>query len=513
MNKQDRIIQLTKELVSIPSVVHSEGEQHVAQFIFEWLSELDYFKKNKNFLIREDILNDRLKRFNVMVLIKLDQMIDTVIGIGHFDTVDVSDFGNLKSYAFQVDQLKQELLKDKDSHQGLSQEHMLFGRGVLDMKSGVAIWMELIKEISENPTEFGKNLVVCFVCDEEGTSLGMKHSILPLLKLKERFNLNYLGAIDTDYTTSQYPDDPHRYVYFGTVGKLLVNFVAVGKESHASDPFSGLDANFLISEIVREINLNPKYTDHDQSRTTPVPISLHMQNQDKGYSVQTSKISWVYFNVTTYQTPVDVWMKKFKKAAEHAMSQTIKQLNKRYAKYCTQNKIEYKPLSYQPHVILIDELDIKLEHLHQDERVNDFLNVQVAIDKHNINQPCIIIYLSNPYYPAHTMTHHDQQWIELVMKALQKNYINHLQVAPYYPYISDLSFLRGPMSKDCIAMKQYLLDQHQFDDQLWQNAAKLDCSMVNIGPYGFDAHKKLERVDQHSIDWVYQVLRDVIKND
>jgi arginine utilization protein RocB len=513
MNKQKRIVDLTKHLVSIPSVVNSDGEHQIAHFIYNWLSELDYFKRHSNHLIKVDIPNDPLNRFNVMALIKIDHISETVIGIGHFDTVDVLDFGSKKELAFKVDALKVELQKSSSNHPHINHDQMLFGRGVLDMKSGVAIWMELLKEVSEDLSSYDKNLVVTFVCDEEGTSLGMRHSIQPLLKMRNHFNLKYLGAIDTDYTTQQYPDDPFHYVYFGTVGKLLVNFVAVGVESHASDPFSGVDANFIVSEIVREINMNPKYTDHYQNKTTPVPITLHMQNQDKGYSVQTSKLSWVYFNVTTYQTPVTVWMKRFKKAAEHVMAQTMKTLNKRYQKYCKLNEIDYKPLYYQPKVMLIDELNVKPKQLHQDERINDFLNVQAAIDESGIDQPSIIVYLSNPYYPAHTVTANDQTWIDLMMHALSKNYTNQLQVAPYYPYISDLSFLRAPSTSDCLAVKSYLVDNQSFDDGLWQNASLLNCPMVNIGPYGFDAHKHLERVDQRSIVWVYNVLSDVLKKD
>lgn len=513
MNKQKRIVDLTKHLVSIPSVVHSDGEHEIACFIYEWLSELDYYKKHKDHLIKVKIPNDPLNRFNVMALFKIENIAETVIGIGHFDTVDVLDYGSYKELAYHVDVLKSELQKNMKNHPHINHDHMLFGRGVLDMKSGVAIWMELLKEVSEDSTGYNKNLVVTFVCDEEGTSLGMRHSIQPLLNLKHQFDLSYLGAIDTDYTTQQYPDDPFHYVYFGTVGKLLVNFVAVGVESHASDPFSGVDANFIISEIVREINMNPKYTDHYQNKTTPVPITLHMQNQEKSYSVQTSKLSWVYFNVTTYQTPVATWMKVFKKAAEHVMTQTIKTLNKRYQKYCKLNEVEYKPLHYQPNIMLIDELDVKPKLLHQDERINDFLNVQAAIDESGINQPSIIIYLSNPYYPAHTVSVSDQPWIDLMMHALSKNYTNQLQVVPYYPYISDLSFLRAPSKEERLSIKSYLVDNQKFDDELWEDVSLLNCPMINIGPYGFDAHKHLERVDQRSIIWVYNVLSDVLKKD
>src|SRR5690554_2047740 len=281
MDKKDQIIELTKKLVSIPSIVNTSGENDLANFIFDELSELEYFKNNPDQLIKVAVANDPLNRFNVIAKFIVDQHAETVIGIGHFDTVDVDDYGSKKELAFNVDELTKALSSDT---------LYLYGRGVLDMKSGLAIWIQLLKDFSNKEIIPSRNLVVGFVCDEENSSLGMKQLVAELLKIKQESNLNYLGAIDTDYTTQRYPDDPHRYVYFGTVGKLLVDIVAIGKETHASDPFLGLDANLLISAIIQEIVGNPSYTEVANDISTPVPISLKLENPKRQYSVKTNKM-------------------------------------------------------------------------------------------------------------------------------------------------------------------------------------------------------------------------------
>ena len=58
-----------------------------------------------------------------------------------------------------------------------------------------------------------------------------------LIRLKETEDYDYLAVIDTDYTAPRYEDDSSRYIYIGTVGKLMPSFYVVGKETHVGEPF------------------------------------------------------------------------------------------------------------------------------------------------------------------------------------------------------------------------------------------------------------------------------------
>jgi arginine utilization protein RocB len=502
MNKQKNIIKLAKELVSIASVVSTSGEKKVAEFIFDWVSKLSYFKNNPTHLIKQIIKNDPLDRFNVIAMINKDSNQDTLVGIAHFDTVDVSDYGAHQDLAFSVDELTEALRSKNDS------EDTLYGRGMLDMKSGVAIWMELLKTLSEEKGKH-KNLVVSFVFDEEGTSLGMRHAISMLLVLKEEHNLNYLGAIDTDYTTSHYPDDPHRYVYFGTVGKLLISVITVGKETHASDPFLGIDANLMMAHIIDEINLNPKYTDTYQEQTTPPPIILHTQNPKQEYSVKTNKIASTQFNVIMASSSIEVWMQRIKDGVKEALKRTNKSLQERIKRYNENNWYPNKKVDIPFEVKFVDEL----EGLSFDGSKSDEETLMEYLRSKDYEGGVVVIGLSSPYYPAHTCNEEDQEFVDCIMDSLSNNPIESLKVETYYPYISDLSYLRSPSQIELVSLKKHTFNPTWIDESLWKDASKLNLPMVNIGPYGFDAHKKHERLQISSVGWVYEVIHCAIINE
>ena len=106
----------------------------------------------------------------------------------------------------------------------------MFGRGALDMKSGVAGHMYLMKYFSEHPEELNGNLVQIAECDEEDNSHGIITGVDYLLELKKKEGFEYIACINADYSTNYMPGDENRYIYYGSIGKLLPCFAAFGKE-------------------------------------------------------------------------------------------------------------------------------------------------------------------------------------------------------------------------------------------------------------------------------------------
>ena len=127
------------------------------------------------------------------------------------------------------------------------------------MKTGDAIIMAVMEEISKDIGNFEGNLIFAAVCDEEGNSGGMLSVIPEFIKLQEKENFDYLALLDTDYMTSEYEGDENKYVYIGTVGKLMPSFYVVGKETHVGESFKGVDANQIAAEITTRINLNADF--------------------------------------------------------------------------------------------------------------------------------------------------------------------------------------------------------------------------------------------------------------
>lgn len=125
---------------------------------------------------------------------------DTVILFHHHDTVDTEDFGSLKDLAFDNQALK-EKLKEESIHQDVLADIVSgdwqFGRGSCDMKAALALQLGVLEEYSSVSTGQA-NLLYLSVGDEEAYSQGMRAAVGLLYDLKERFDLNYILAIDSE---------------------------------------------------------------------------------------------------------------------------------------------------------------------------------------------------------------------------------------------------------------------------------------------------------------------------
>ncbi|MCL4516849.1 MAG: hypothetical protein M1379_14885 [Firmicutes bacterium] len=119
---------LVLELIQTPSIVKTAGQLHVAQKVHNYLARVPYFQRFPQHLRLLPV--DEVSGANVMALVKGSQSlakdhksgakdsqspdyrpgrVDTVILIGHLDTVGVEDYGALKEHAFQPFQLSQRL--------------------------------------------------------------------------------------------------------------------------------------------------------------------------------------------------------------------------------------------------------------------------------------------------------------------------------------------------------------------------------------------------------------------
>src|SRR5699024_8188001 len=153
---REEILAVTKELVGIKSEVNTDGERAVAEVVYDRLKKHPYFKANPDQLVMEKTINDERERYNVMAYVKgaKRESDRTVVLMGHMDTVGVDDFGAHHELAFKPDEwkahLKSEKLPEAVQVQVASDDWM-FGRGVLDMKSGTASNIHLLTHYASNP--------------------------------------------------------------------------------------------------------------------------------------------------------------------------------------------------------------------------------------------------------------------------------------------------------------------------------------------------------------------------
>ena len=528
LNCFDEVKNLTKKLVNVPSIVRSNGgETNCAKKIYEYYLDLPYFKENPERAMMFQTLNDEIERHCVVAMVKgtKGDSKKTILLIGHLDTVGVDDFGTIKEYAFNPDKLPallRELNLSDELNADIDSGEYMFGRGALDMKSGVAGHMYLIKYFSEHPEELNGNIIALAECDEEDNSHGVLTALKVFKKLKEKEDLEYVACINADYSTPYHAKDENRYVYFGTIGKLLPSFYVTGKETHVGQAFGGLDPNLLVAELTRQIELNTDLCDEAQGEVTIPPMSLKQADFKVGYTVQTALAAYAYYNFFTHSmSPKDV-MEKVKEKAEIAFDNVIKYTNESYKKYCEMGGYTYTELPWKRRVYTWDEFCTELEKIHGEKFTNHIFNYAKELHEKNPSMdlrdfsvkvieeawkwapdksPAIIIYYSSLFSARIEITGKTEKERELLdsvkesIKFVQDYSDKPIVTKMFYPYISDSSFMA--ISDDVEGLKALGKNMPAWGTKYFYNVDDIlavNVPVVNIGTFGKDGHKITERV-------------------
>ncbi|MCI8810989.1 MAG: M20/M25/M40 family metallo-hydrolase [Oscillibacter sp.] len=524
----EEVKQLTKELVSIPSIVREpHGETNCAKHIHEYYMGLDYFKRHPNQTKILQTEDDFVERHSAYAYVKGTKGTSnrTVILIGHIDTVGVDDYGIYREYAFDPDNLPEKLLEltaSEEVRADIASGEYLFGRGALDMKSGVAGHMYLIKYFAEHPEELDGNLIAYAECDEEDNSHGILTGLKEFKRLKETEGFEYIACINADYSTGYNLADINRYVYFGSIGKLLPSFYVTGKETHVGQAYGGLDPNLILSELTRLIELNTDLCDEAQGEVTVPPISLKQADFKEGYTVQTALAAYAYYNFFTHSmSPVDVMALSRQKAVE-AFDNVIRYANESYQRYCEKSHVAYEPLPWKTRVYTWEEYCAYLEacrgpafrehifqyakQLNEDEPTMDLrlFSIRVIEEAARWDEdkaPMVVVFFGSIFSARIEMTGRTEKEkkllsaVEQAIEAVQPKCGNPIKVRMFYPYISDSSFMA--ISDDVSAIEAMGRNMPSWKTKYFYDVdlvMGINVPVVNIGSFGKDGHKVTERV-------------------
>ncbi|MBT2685145.1 M20/M25/M40 family metallo-hydrolase [Bacillus sp. ISL-37] len=542
---RDEVLFYTKQLVNIGSIVNTNGENEIAQALYTMISSFPYFIENPSHVIKPQTQNDVLERYNVMAFVKgtKGNSNRTVILMGHLDTVGIDDFTQLADLAFDPDQLLVELKKEKLPP--LVNEHAqsgewMFGRGVLDMKSGVASNLYLLKYFSEHPEELDGNLVFLTECDEEDSSYGILSAVKDLNMWKEEHNFEYVAAVNSDFVSPRYSGDNNRYIYKGTVGKLLPSFYITGSETHVGSAFEGLDPNLIAAELTRQIDYNPDLCNEAFGETTIPPVSLKQMDLKPNYTVQTALAAYVYYNFFIHSwTPKDV-LEKLKEQAHIAFEKALKLYEERYQQYCKISGEPGREMQWKPRVMTYEEMEAELIKVHGTDytahmvEFKDDLLLDASLDLRMYaarvveeawkwmpdQSPAIIIFYSSLYSPRIEVTGETEDERNLIealddaVKTVQPDYDEPIVVRSFFPYISDMSFVA--LSDDDEALDFASRNNPSWGTKFfvdYQEIRELNVPVINVGPYGLDAHKRYERMEiDYSVKIVPNLTYEVIRN-
>lgn len=524
----EEVKRLTRELVAIPSIVREpHGETNCAKYIYDYYRGLDYFKRHPERTKLLQTEDDFVQRHSAYAYVKgtKGHSSRTVILIGHIDTVGVDDYGVYREYAFDPEHLPEKLLElnvSEEVRSDIASGEYMFGRGALDMKAGVAGHMYLIKYFSEHPEELDGNLIAYAECDEEDNSHGILTGLKEFQMLKEREGFAYIACVNADYSTGYDPADRNRYVYFGSIGKLLPSFYVVGKETHVGQAYGGLDPNLILSELTRLMELNPDLCDEAQGEITVPPISLKQSDLKEGYTVQTALAAYAYYNFFTHSmSPVDVMALSRQKAVE-AFDNVIAYVNDSYRRYCEKSRVPCAPLPWKRRVYTWEEYRAYLEQRHGAEfrqRIFQFakeLNekepaldlrlfsirvIEEACRWDEDKSPMIVVFFGSIFSARIEMTGKTEKErallsaVEQAVAAVQPRCENPIKIRMFYPYISDSSFMAISDDVSSIeAMGENMPSwgtKYFYDVELVQS---INVPVVNIGTFGKDGHKVTERV-------------------
>ena len=515
--------QLLKELVAEPSVTESAAEIAIAKNVYDRLLLFPYLAEHPGQLAQYGVGEGR----TLVAALALAPMktMRTVVVIAHFDVVDIVEYGTYASLAFQMhewtDRIRRgQVAMPEQVKVDLLAGEWLFGRGVMDMKCGLAQNISLLEQACNG--DFEGNLLFLAVPDEERHSDGMRAAAPLLVKWARAFELEYALCIDTEPSVVANTASDGALLYSGTMGKLLVGALCIGKETHVEAPFEGLSGTLMIGEVTRALELHPRLTERvGREQTAPVTC-LYSRDQKTCYSVQTPYKAAAYYNVLFMQrTPLE-WLAVMKELTEEAMASLAEWLDRRIA----ENGVETPNLAKAVHVHTFAEVlayvcdrypevaDAAQAILYSEKR--DLRDATLAYVDAIASackewQPLIVLFVAPPFYPA--IASALQPTVRRVIAAVQavarERYQMDVKEQVYFPGLSDLSYVG--IGDSGLGMAE--LAAHM---PLWEKGyslpvaelRQLEIPVLNIGPYGKDAHKWTERLERHySLHVLPELLR------
>ncbi len=544
LNKRgEKIYDLMMELINIQSVSNTKGVAEIGDYIYDNMKEWSYFKKNPDHLKKIMLADDNLNRNNIVALIRghKRQTNKTVVYISHMDTVDIGEYGSLKDIACRPIKLM-EKLKERDLKESVRMDlrsgEWLFGRGSADMKSGVAVEIQLLKEFIDKIDKFSGNILLVITVNEEADSQGMLSVAQPIRELAEKYNLDLIGGINTDYTTAEpFAEKDDRYIYQGSLGKIVPAVFVIGRGSHIGEVFAGYDVNLWLSKLTDRIENNMDFADKIKGMITNPPVSLKQTDLKEEYNGQLPYKGFAYYNFLNYKRGSAEIIDLFKSEVEKSFDKSIKKINNEYKKYCQASAKKFNKIQYESKIFTYGELfklimkrikpaviekelfkvlnKCKEENI-MDIRIQSLKMVEKLWDMSKLSGPAAVVFLVPPFYPPNNPYVNDPKFskfseviYKFVNSEIQPEINYNLTIEPFFPYLSDASFTTYQEQK---RDEEALTENMPFWDKGWkidiENVKKLNIPIADVGVYGKGAHKFLERVH---LPYTLNTLPEIIK--
>ncbi|MEC1105280.1 M20 family metallopeptidase [Bacillus velezensis] len=535
MLPEEKIEAITKSLVALNSINGTLGEGKKADYIKDMIKSFPYFQENPSHVWEQAIPEDPYGRKNIFAFIEGNgESLNTVIYHAHLDTVGIEDFGPLKDIAFDSDRLAEYFSSyefDRDVQRDARSGEWMFGRGSVDMQSGIAVHLANLLHFSERRDQLPGHILFMANPDEESQHSGILTSISELKRLKQEKQLRYLAAINNDFITPLYEDDTTRYIYTGAAGKLLPCFAIYGREVHVGDTLSGIDPNLIASEITRRIHNNIHMAENIEGELVLPPTCLYQRDNKEAYNVQTAVSSYVYFNYFIYEKTAKEVMDQLTAVADEACKETERKLSDYYDEYCERTSLPKKEMSWNVQVYSLEDYLKRLRsrgidpaqcigqafktYEHLELRMRCFKAVE-ELQKLDPEQGAkVIIFYAPPYLPHNYLKEEstrDRLLQHVIQEAVDKTAASTGETfafKKFFPYLADGSFLSlHETDEEVSAFTDNFPGWDVIGTIPFKEIRELNIPSVNIGVYGKDGHKWTERVYK---PYTFHVLPELIQ--
>ncbi len=509
------------KLVNIPSVSPSSAEENrIARAIFEELGQFDYFRCHPEDLRLLPVEGDPLERHLIFAVVRAPgERSETVLLTGHMDVVNAEPCGSLRELAFSPEEYTRRLETEKlpqDAREDLDSGEWLFGRGVSDMKAGVAACMSRLAEAAADPSKLKANLAVLFVPDEETNSEGMLGAVPWLVRLQEE-GFRFLGCINTEptFATSR---EARPTAYLGTIGKINPFFLCLGVETHVGEYYEGFSAGAMASQVNLALDGNVDLADSLDDLAYPPFACLKIRDMRKQYDATIlTRCALLYSYLTAQRLPAKL-MDELKQIARKALDRAIERHSRNRRAFYQGNRFIPPEQELKGQILSARELVLcyaRREDCDPSEvwtrmaqgldRAGDIRDqaldmVSRLVDELGLTGPLIVIGFLPPWYPHRVndgIAEGDRAMKEAAaaLKHAAAEMAVPLDIRPFFEGVCDLSYcgFSGELG-DVKAFEENMPGGDLIYRFPSEDLVKLDIPIINFGPVGKDAHKKTERL-------------------
>lgn len=400
----------------------------------------------------------------------------------------------------------------------------LFGRGMLDMKSGVAVNLVNILYFSEHLDELPGNLFLYVNPVEENDHTGIIEATNEIKQLQSK-GYEFVTAINTDFVSPLYQGDQTRYVYTGAAGKILPCFYIKGRETHVGSTLQGIDPTLISSAINLAINTNLELCETISDEEIVPSSALYQRDCKDFYNVQTAKTAQLYFNAFLYEESANQVLENFAKVAQSAITSITDNYKIRLSRYqesigiSTETDINVSFYRFSQYCQYLDSkgfdsqkliADFVKEYGSLDRRQAGFDLINYLEFKTGEDTPKVILFLAPPFCP-HNFIDSDSQVNQVLDRVITEfSGKETFKKRRFFPYLSDSSYLAMRETSDEI---KAMLTDFPMAETLYpvpfDTIRSLNIPAIDLGVYGKGAHTRKERLYK---PYSYRVLPEIIRS-